>query len=397
MSEHELEGNIGAVRFVYLHILRGGLCLRPPWSIVEHIGFDTLATNAGDTSTWGNPPLGSPPRLPELWPEVIEHPECVPLWQRACGGRLGEKNVRETQSTVRGFKEIVKLLTPPVLVKLARRIFPAQATPTEHVVVTDKVSNQFTEFEHVSEGWDYVKAHPEVRGWDVQDIVEIHRSRWEHFRRMAEGTGPLGISPESDLKTNADLGQHNTLMIFAYVIALASRNSSSFSLLDWGGGLGNYCLLAKSLLPDVKIDYHCKDLPGMAEIGATLLDGQHFYSNDSCLNRTYDLVLASGVLHYSKEWQEVMAKLAKATGKYLLVTRMPIVNQVPSYVFLQRAYPYGYNTEYLAWCINRSVFLEEARRLGLSLVREFVVGEYMSVRGAPEQCRFAGFLFGATH
>lgn len=85
MAEVELQQNIWAVRFLYLHILKRGLCLRPPHSMVEHIGFDSLATNAKDGSQWANPPLRACPLLPEQWPDPIENPECAHLWQMTCG------------------------------------------------------------------------------------------------------------------------------------------------------------------------------------------------------------------------------------------------------------------------------------------------------------------------
>lgn len=87
MAEVELQQNIWAVRFLYHHILHGGLCLRPPWSMVEHIGFDSLATNASDGSKWANPPLGPCPPIPGVWPEPAEQGDCVRLWQAACGTR----------------------------------------------------------------------------------------------------------------------------------------------------------------------------------------------------------------------------------------------------------------------------------------------------------------------
>lgn len=87
MAETELQKNIWAVRFLYWHILNRGLCLRPPWSMVEHIGFDTLATNATDGNQWANPPLKSCPPIPEKWPEPVEHPKCPKLWQQTCGMR----------------------------------------------------------------------------------------------------------------------------------------------------------------------------------------------------------------------------------------------------------------------------------------------------------------------
>ena len=84
MANTELRQNIWAVRLLYLHILKKGLCLRPPWSMVEHIGFDALATNSSDGSKWGNPPLKPCPPIPAQWPEPVEHPACGRLHQKAC-------------------------------------------------------------------------------------------------------------------------------------------------------------------------------------------------------------------------------------------------------------------------------------------------------------------------
>ncbi len=87
MAKAELHQNIWAVRLLYLHILKKGLCLRPPWSMVEHIGFDVNATNASTESWIKNPPLKPSPSIPVTWPEPVENPECARLHQKMCGGR----------------------------------------------------------------------------------------------------------------------------------------------------------------------------------------------------------------------------------------------------------------------------------------------------------------------
>jgi len=87
MAEREQRQNIWAVRWLYLHILNGGLCLRPPHSMVEHIGFDPRATNASNGDFWANPPLRLCPPIPTRWPVPVEHPACPRLWQMACGRR----------------------------------------------------------------------------------------------------------------------------------------------------------------------------------------------------------------------------------------------------------------------------------------------------------------------
>lgn len=82
MAKNERVRNIWAVRFLYLHLFRGGLCLRPPWSMVEHIGFDPLGTNVTGPLKWAAGTLRSAPPIPDLWPEATENPECSALWRR---------------------------------------------------------------------------------------------------------------------------------------------------------------------------------------------------------------------------------------------------------------------------------------------------------------------------
>lgn len=277
-------------------------------------------------------------------------------------------------------KELIKLVTPSLFIKLAKWILSNR-------------QKKFIEWEYIPDGWAYAKTHAEVKGWNVQDILEIYQRKWPRFEAMMQGTAPLGEAHESDLSSNTNIISHNINMSFAYAIALAAHRLESLSVLDWGGGIGHYYLLAKLLLPDVKIDYHCKDVPVLAEHGAQLFPEQHFWRDEACLERTYHLVLVSASLHYTEDWQSLLAGLARATQGYLYITRLPTVLQAPSFVFIQRPYDYGYNTEYLGWCLNRTSFFDEAIRLHLTLVREFVTGEHPLIANAPEPCEYRGFLF----
>lgn len=90
MAQGEHIQNIWAVRFLYWHIVNEGLCLRPPWSMVEHIGIGGVGTNVGaDNGIWQNPPLKACPNIPTHWPVPIESEHCSTLWQEVCGSRPG--------------------------------------------------------------------------------------------------------------------------------------------------------------------------------------------------------------------------------------------------------------------------------------------------------------------
>lgn len=88
MARVEEQRNIWAVRLLYHHFEQGGLCVRPPWSMVEHIGLDPLATNSQFANEWSNPPLREAPPIPDEWPAPREHPECRRLWRAAYPSRL---------------------------------------------------------------------------------------------------------------------------------------------------------------------------------------------------------------------------------------------------------------------------------------------------------------------
>ncbi len=83
MAAEEQTKNLWAVRWVAHHLQHGGLCVRPPWSMVEHMGFDAAATNAAGGWDWANPPLRPAPAVPERWPEPMLHPQCARLWNKA--------------------------------------------------------------------------------------------------------------------------------------------------------------------------------------------------------------------------------------------------------------------------------------------------------------------------
>jgi putative methyltransferase (TIGR04325 family) len=248
-----------------------------------------------------------------------------------------------------------------------------------------------SEFEYVSEGWS---RH--VRGWDAAGVEAAYRRRWNEFVAAVESNGTLGIAhevPTSQHVVTDDPGWHNVVLTFGYVLARAARGRQRLSLLDWGGGPGHYAVLARALLPEVELDYHSRDLPRLAELGRELLPRATFHDDDSCLDRTYDLVVASDSLHYAQNYGALLLRLARAAESWLYVALLPLVRNVPSFVHQQRPDSYGYETEYLGWALNRGEFLDVARASGLRLEREFVAPGVIDPPGAPEPAGHRSFLF----
>lgn len=276
-------------------------------------------------------------------------------------------------------KNTIKYITPPILLQFIK-----------YLIRYNK--GKSPEYEFIPEGWKLEKKEPKIKGWNVDSVLDAYKKNWPVFVKNLEDELPFGLSPESNTPGFFDLVFHNTLMVFAYSIALASYDKPSLKMLDWGGGIGHYFLLAKKIIPQVEIDYFCKDVQMLADYGQSLFPNAHFSSNESYCNNHFDFILASSSLHYVEDWQSVLSNFANCADGYVLLTRVPITLK-ESYVFVQRPYQYGYQTEYLSWAINRTSLLESSKNLGFQLIREFITGERPNIINAPSPCENRAFLF----
>jgi len=247
-------------------------------------------------------------------------------------------------------------------------------------------------WEYVSGGWP---SSLSTRGWNVASVVELQKAKWPVYAASLQGTGPLGVNHESRWNpTTGNLRDHNTLVCYAYVLALAAHGANRLSLLDWGGGIGHYYLLSKAVLPGVEFDYHCHDLPLFCVAGREVLPEAHFLERpEECFARRYGLVFASSSLWYAEAWTSLLDQLIRAADPYLYVTRMIFVEHAASYVAIQRPSEAGYQTEYLCWILNRDEFLNQVFSKGMELLREFLICPGPHIHRGPEQGDYRGFLF----
>jgi putative methyltransferase (TIGR04325 family) len=284
---------------------------------------------------------------------------------------------------------LAKSFTPPIVWDALKRAKDARRPPAPPPGPEPPSSPP--EWEYVPEGW----ARP-AGGWDAEAIAGVYREKWPSFLEATAGPGPLGVNhevPAGRPVPRDELDAQHLVLAFGYVLARAARGRDGLSLLDWGGGPGHYAVLAEALLTEVELEYHSRDLPALVALGRELLPQHVFHDDDACLDRRYDLVAASSSLQYSEDWGATLAGLARATGGWLYLARVGVALESPSFVVLQRAHAYGYETEYLGWVLNRDELLARLRAAGLELVREFVLPERPEVAGAPESpVAHRGFL-----
>ncbi|MFZ0041130.1 MAG: methyltransferase, TIGR04325 family, partial [Solirubrobacteraceae bacterium] len=285
---------------------------------------------------------------------------------------------------------------PPLLTVPQPAELPKPETASE---ATEAPAN-LPEWEYVSEGWERARdpAAASAVGWSAADVARAYREKWPRFLQAVQGPGPLGVSHEVPVGapiSRTDVFAQDAVLAYAFALARAAHGTGKVSILDWGGALGHHYVLGRRLLPEVSLDYHCRELPEVCAEGQALLPDITFHDTDACLARRYDLVIASGSLQYVSDWRGLLERLAKASGSWTFVTRVPVAGHA-SFVVLQRAYAYGYATEYLGWVFDPTELLGAARTADLELDREFVILPEMVVPGAPAAVAHAGFLFRTT-
>jgi putative methyltransferase (TIGR04325 family) len=248
--------------------------------------------------------------------------------------------------------------------------------------------------------WEYCKQWPVsdngMQGWNAPSVAATQRAKWDEFVALLHGPHPFGISHEAPANSgNQSMWAHNLIACYGYVLALAAHQRDRLSILDWGGGIGHYYEFSRALLPSVHYDYYCADVPSLCATGRSLLPDVKFLDRpEQSFQRSYDFVHAGSSLWCVQDWQGMAAKLAQAAQGYLYVTRMVFVQNVDSFIAIQRPYKYnGYDTQYPCWILNQRQFVDFFTLQGLDLVREFLLGDGPSIYGAPEHGFFKGFLF----
>ena len=273
-------------------------------------------------------------------------------------------------------KLLIKFLLPAVILDAIR-------------VLRHKTSRSGSRLFYAPRGWNTALPPRSELLYESEKVIREERESWAPLLgRARRGSLPLA-STDDGADPVTVVGDHNAYMTFGYVAALAARNRSSLSILDYGGNLGYFQSLAKALLPGVQIDYHCKELPAMVRAGREQHPDITWHVDDACLDEKYDLIMFSGSLQYIQPWRELLARASRAIRGYVYVTALSISARAPSYVAIQHYL--GATMHYAV--INRDDLKSAFRDANLRLIREFWVAEHMPIEnGAPGQPGYFGAL-----
>lgn len=340
----EQRRNVWAVRWLYHHLQHGGLCLRPPWSMIEHIGFDAGATNAAGSEEWANPPLRPVPALPSVWPVPVVHPACQELWQAACP-KTGLA-VRVKRKLAALARQVLRTITPqPVRARLrggfGRRWFRGDY-------------RTWSEARAASGGYESHAILEKVLAATLE--VKAGRAAFER-------DGILFHQPDPDAPLIAQLQD------------LASQGGGRLRVLDFGGSLGsNYWRHRTQLPAGDKLRWSVVEQPAFVEAGRrqVAVAPLAFYPDVQAAQTAgpHDVLLCSCVLQYLDEPFRFLEDWSRLQIPWLLLTNLPLVERGPDRLRVQHVPPSIYTATYPVWFFNR---VEFRRRVAAryEIVKEF--------------------------
>lgn len=351
MARAERRRNIWAVRWLYHHFERGGLCLRPPWSMVEHIGFDGEATNAAQADRWANPPLRPAPPIPPTWPDAVEQPECRELWRKAnpAEGMI----VRLCQRVPAAGRRLIRLGRA-----MGRRIVPASVRGW----LRRRWGWKWFRGNHAT--WSAaVTASSGYAAGAILDRVLQSTLAVQRGEAQFERDGVLFFEPESDEPLMAALDE------------VRRTGGGGLRVLDFGGSLGStYWRLRDQLPAGADLVWDVVEQPGFVEAGRRHLGGERlrfFYAvGEAEAAGPHDILLCSCVLQYLEDPAGVLAEWRELSIPFLLLNNLPLHATGPDRLRVQHVPPSIYPASYPVWFFNRAKFLARLEP-DYEVVREF--------------------------
>ena len=273
------------------------------------------------------------------------------------------------------WKRLARNVVPPIAWEFARRALRP-------------LSKSGDGFHFAPDGWR--TQLPSGRELDAPHFVARERRDWDFMMSQDLERGALVFFSRGPAAAHAQkIAEHGEWLAYAYALALAARGREALRVLDYGGGLGYFFPVGEAVLPDVRLEYHCKDLPGIVAEGRKVNPRVVWHSDDACLDESYDLVILAAVLPYIADWRALLRRAARAVRGYFFLMVVPTVERAPGYVAIQRVH----GAAALYGVMNRGEVLATIEGEGLTLVREFLLDEHPAIPGAPEQPQQRGWLF----
>ena len=174
-----------------------------------------------------------------------------------------------------------------------------------------------------------------------------------------EGTGPLGVYHEARAGERLSAGRRRRAQ-HARLVRLCPRPHGSWPRPAVGARLGRRARPLRRAracrVPEVELDWHCREVPDPSPAPAPPSIRRSVHVDDTASTGRTTLSLPPA--RSSTRGLADAARPSRPRGdRPAPRERLPIALDAPSFVVLQRAGVYGYETEYLGWVVSRDELL----------------------------------------
>ncbi len=330
MARQEAVRNTWAVRWLYHHLQHGGLCLRPPWSMVEHIGFDE-ATNAAEAWDWTNPPLRLAPPIPAVWPDPLVQPDCRRLWCRANPPAGIWSRVRQRLRRDAG--------------RLARRLVPQR--------LRRWLSYRWLEIRWEGDYASWQEVRRVAGGYDEARILRrsiraLRKVRTGHARYEQDGvafeSAPGGWPAMAAIREQA------------------ARSGDRLGLVDFGGALGSLYFKYQPVWDGISsVRWHVIEQPHFVTAGREEFADErlsfHLPDEAGAVSASANVLLLSSVLQYLEEPHTCLEAWLAHRFPLVVLDRTPLITRGRDRLTLQQVPPALGRASYPCWHFDRERLL----------------------------------------
>lgn len=306
MLKLQYEGQISswAIRWTAVAVLNDTLTLYPKVSLSQHIGFDTAATNSNEMD-YNKDLVLAQKNISDFDIEVKEDPASVE-------GFLYVEN--EIKNSLSYIKKENPLLGEKLKATISKFIPYTLKQGIKKIIRKEPVLEPSGWFGNYA-SWDEVEK--QCGGYD--DSLVFEKVKQATFK-VKKGEAAF----ERDSVTFDKIEFDEKLLSFFKNVA--SLNSNTISVLDFGGSLGSSYFQYKQLFDKTtSVKWNVVEQKHFVDFGKKEFKNnelQFFYTPQECLSEiSIDVLLLSSVLSYLKEPYSVLNDLISLSIKYIVIDR----------------------------------------------------------------------------
>lgn len=233
-------------------------------------------------------------------------------------------------------KKIIKLLLPPIFLKLINRVLSLQKIEIE--------------WKGAYKTWG--EALSNSTGYDSQLILEKVKAS---LLEVKNGN----VACERDGVVFNEI-QYSWPLLTGLMYATA-KNNGKLNILDFGGSLGSTYYQTKKFLDRIsEVSWSIIDQPSFVECGEKNFANEslHFYETiEQCINEQQpDVLLLSSVLQYIEDPYLLLNKLLAHKFKIIVIDRTPFSENNEDIIKIQKIPPSIYSVSYPCWFFSESRF-----------------------------------------